>query len=82
MDVVGHAESLPCMGNETEASSDDQSIDEFLRRLSAEHQSAEMQEARIEITDFGIPLWATCELRLLGGAYRVTWSTRIEENIG
>ena len=59
---------------------DDRGIDEFLRRLSREHESAEMREARLEITGLGILLWATCELRLSGGFYRVTW--RYEDRDG
>ncbi len=39
-----------------------------------------MREARLEITGFGILLWATCELRLSDGSYRVTW--RYEDRDG
>lgn len=80
MDVVGHAEFLRCMRTAIKTTSDDCGIDEFLRRLSVEHQSAEMREARLEITSFDVLLWATCELRLSGGTYRVTW--RYEDREG
>ena len=59
---------------------DDHRVDEFLRRLAAEHESAEMREARLEITGFGILLWATCDLRLSDGSFRVTW--RYEDRDG
>ena len=39
-----------------------------------------MREARLEITGFGILLWATCELRLSGGFHRVAW--RYEDRDG
>jgi hypothetical protein len=32
-----------------------------------------MREVRLEITGFGILLWATCELRLSERSFRVTW---------
>ena len=65
------------MRTATRTDGDGCGIDEFLRRLSKEHESAQMREARLEITGFGILLWATCELRLSAGLYRVTW--RYEE---
>lgn len=80
MDVVGHAEFLRCLQTAIGNDGDDRGIDEFLRRLSREHESAEMREARLEITGFGILLWATCELRLSGGLYRITW--RYEDRDG
>ena len=80
MDVVGHTEFLRCVQTAIKTDGDDRGIDGFLRRLSAEHQSAEMREARLEITGFEILLWATCELRPSGGAYRLTW--RYEDREG
>jgi hypothetical protein len=78
--VVGHAEFLRCLRTAIRNDGDDCGIDEFLRRLSRELESAEMREARLEITGVGILLWATCELRLSGGLYRVTW--RYEDRYG
>ena len=57
MDVVGHAEFLRCVQTAIKTDGDDRGIDEFLRRLSVEHQSAEMRETRLEITGFEILLW-------------------------
>jgi hypothetical protein len=73
LDVVGHAEFLRCLQTAIRNDGDDRGIDEFLRRLSKEHESAEMRGARLEITGSGILLWASCELRLSGGFYRVIW---------
>ena len=73
MDVVGHAEFLRCVETAIRTDGDDRRVDEFLRRLASDHESAEMREVRLEITGFGILLWTTCELRLPDGSYRVTW---------
>jgi len=80
LDVVGRAEFLRCVRTAIRADGDDRRVDEFLHRLSSEHESAEMREARLEITGFGIVLWATCELRLSDGSFRVTW--RYEDRDG
>ena len=80
MDVVGHAEFLRCVETAIRTDGDDRRVDEFLRRLSSDHGFAEMREVRLEITGFGILLWATCELRLSDGSFRVTW--RYEDRDG
>jgi hypothetical protein len=80
LDVVGHAEFLRCVQTAIRTDGDDRRVDEFLRRLSSEHESVEMREVRLEITSFGILLWATGELRLSDGSYRVTW--RYEDRDG
>ena len=73
MDVVGHSEFLLCVRTAIRSDGDDRRVDEFLRRLSCEHESVEMREARLEITGFGILLWATCDVRLADGSFRITW---------
>jgi hypothetical protein len=80
LDVVGHAEFLRCVRTAIRTDGDDRCVDEFLRRLSAEHESVEMREARLEITGFGILLWVTSDLRLSDGHFRVTW--RYEDRDG
>lgn len=59
---------------------DRERVDGFLQRLSTDHASAEMREARPDIPGTDIVLWATCELVLGGGVYRVTW--RYEDRDG
>jgi hypothetical protein len=80
LDVVGHAEFLRCVQTAIRTDGDDRRVDEFLRRLASDHESVEMREVRLEITGFGILLWATGELRLSDGSYRVTW--RYEDRDG
>ena len=80
MDVVGHSEFLRCVRTAIRSDGDDRRVDEFLRRLSCEHESVEMREARLEITGFGILLWATCGLLLSDGSFGVTW--RYEDRDG
>ena len=52
---------------------DNGDIDDFLHRLADEHRSADMRVASIRVAHTDIQLWATDELRLSSGAYRVTW---------
>ena len=80
MDVVGHAEFLRCVRSAIRTDGDDRRVDEFLHRLSCEHESVEMREVRLEITGFAILLWATGELLLSDGSFRITW--RYEERDG
>jgi len=44
------------------------------------HAEADMRKTRLQIPGTGIELWATAEIRLSGGVYRVTW--RYEERNG
>lgn len=52
---------------------DDADIDAFLHRLADGHNLASMRIASIRVAQTNIQLWATDELRLSGGVYRVTW---------
>ena len=73
MDVIGLPEFLRCMQDSVRSERDDEDIDRFLHRLAVEHTSAAMRAALIRIEGTDIRLWASDELRLSRGAYRITW---------
>ena len=77
MDVVGLPEFLRCVRDSVRTERDDEAVDGFLHRLAIDHESAAMRTASIRIEGTDIHLWATDELRLSRGAYRITW--RYEE---
>lgn len=61
------------MQDSVRSEDDDEDIDGFLHLLAVEHTSAKMRAASIRIEGTDIRLWATEEMRLSHGAYRVTW---------
>ena len=59
---------------------DDVRLDTLLERLSKRHQDAKMREASIRIEGTDIQLWATQDVRLTSGRYRVTWRYDVRDD--
>lgn len=59
---------------------DKKALDDMLTELSNNHREAKMRVASILIESAGIHLWATYNVQLSNGKYRITW--RYEEREG
>lgn len=73
MRVIGLPEFQRCTTTTLRTETDGQDLQALVEKLAEEHTSAAMRSAAIHIGGTPIRLWATHELRLTTGRYRITW---------
>ncbi len=68
------------MRSAVRTSDDDVRVDDLLERLAQRHQDPKMRDASIRIEGAEIQLWATQDVRLSLGGYRVTWRYDVRDD--
>ena len=80
VNVVGLPEFVRCMHAAVRTEDDDSRVDKLLDLLSQRHQDPKMRAGSIRIEGTEVHLWATQDLRLSSGRYKVAWRYEVRDD--